>query len=741
MKKYALLALLLCLALCLPALAAAEGETKPKIDVVWLIDTTGSIGSSRISAIKNQMDSFAAQLTDFDVRYSLVAFGDEANNRKGFDFPENTVWLTMGSSHWTNSCETLKSYIEQGDGKLPTYDGGDTPETSTNAIVRAARWIGNATDSETWRDGALRQFVLATDAEPKKTGTYTVQGKSVKVYSMQEAIDACLQRNISVSVASFYDSTRIENAYKDLVEKTDGKYQYVGDSTFESLAKWIRDTPIVITQPEDLYLHDDDIVYLTAVTVKGRDTWSSWYYVNKYGYRQGLIGYLPNNDGIARYRWQVDRYLDGNEYYCVFSNSNRPTGDTRSIETRHAILHVASKFDITGQPQDVTTEAGKTATFTVAATGDELTYQWQKQSGENWADLFGKTAATLSIPATTLADDGSVYRCVIKDAISDKQPDGYTLTSDPAALTVVAAPVITTDPKDVTTEDGKTATFTVKATGDGITYQWQKQSGSIWDDLSGETGASLTVNASLEISGSMYRCQVTSGYGTVVASQSAKLTVVAAPAITTDPKDVTTEEGKTATFTVKATGDSITYQWQKQSGSIWNDLPGETGTSLTVPASLENNGSVYRCQVTSSFGTVAASQPAKLTVAAAPVITAQPESITITEGEDASFTVQASGEGLKYQWQVYRNGVWMNCTDGHTPTLTLSSPALTDDGQLYRCKITSSYGTEITSDAATLTVLAKIEPPQTGDSFQMWLWAALLGASLLGLTMLRRRRA
>ena len=83
----------------------------------------------------------------------------------------------------------------------------------------------------------------------------------------------------------------------------------------------------------------------------------------------------------------------------------------------------------------------------------------------------------------------------------------------------------------------------------------------------------------------------------------------------------------------------------------------------------------------------------------------------------------------------------MNCTDGHTPTLTLSSPALTDDGQLYRCKITSSYGTEITSDAATLTVLAKIEPPQTGDSFQMWLWAALLGASLLGLTMLRRRRA
>lgn len=203
MKKNSLLALLLCLALCLPALAAAEGETKPKIDVVWLIDTTGSINKT-IPTIKNKMDSFAAQLTDFDVRYSLVAFGDEANNEQysDLDFPENTVWLTMGSSHWTNSCETLKSYIELGDGKLPKYAGGDGPETSTNAIYKAAKWIETAADSESWRNGALRQFVLVTDAEPKKTGTYKVQGKDVYVYSMQEAIDACLQRNISVSVAS-----------------------------------------------------------------------------------------------------------------------------------------------------------------------------------------------------------------------------------------------------------------------------------------------------------------------------------------------------------------------------------------------------------------------------------------------------------------------------------------------------------------------------------------------------------
>ena len=229
--------------------------------------------------------------------------------------------------------------------------------------------------------------------------------------------------------------------------------------------------------------------------------------------------------------------------------------------------------------------------------------------------------------------------------------------------------------------------------------------------------------------------------GYTLTSESAALTVVAAPAITGDPQDVTTEAGKTAVFTVQATGTGLKYQWQKQSGSGWADLSGETGTSLTVTAATENSGSVYRCQVTSGYGTVVASQPAALTVQAAPVITGQPESVIITEGEDAGFTVAATGEGLKYQWQVYRSGVWMNCTDGQSPMLALSAPALKDNGLAYRCVITSSYGTTVTSDTATLTVLERIESPQTGDASRPWLWLTLLGASLLGMAMLRRRRA
>lgn len=544
MKKYALLALLLCLALCLPGLAAAE-DAKLMLDIVWVVDCTGSMPEN-INNIKDQLAKFASKLTDFDVQYGLVVFGDETNRGSR----ESTVKIQWDGSDWTGAISVLQKSMASGG--LPQYFGGDNAETPTCGLYMAATEYA-------WRENAVHAIVLVADNDYKTQGTSVVTGKAIP--SMEECLDACSEKNISINLLNCGTTTAYDNA----VTQSGGVAGRTSDgvsTAVEQLAHGIHNTPVVITQPEDLYLHDDDIVYLTAETVKGRDTWFSWYYVNQYGYPQGLIGYVPTSDGIAQYRLRADSYMDGREYYCVFSNSNRPTtGDTRSIKTRHAILHVASKFAITEQPQDVTVEAGQTATFTVVATGDDLTYQWQKKSGDTWFDLSGETAATLSIPAN-LTDDGSEYRCVIKDAISDKQPSGYTLTSDSAALTVVAAPAITTDPKDVTTEDGKTATFTVQATGDGITYQWQKQSGSIWDDL-----------------------------------------------------------------------------------------PGETGASLTVPASLEISGSVYRCQVTSSFGT------------------------------------------------------------------------------------------EITSDAATLTVLAKIELPQTGDSFQPWLWAVLLGASLLGLTMLRRRRA
>ena len=630
MKQHILAALLLCLALFLPALAATE-DAKPMMDIVWVVDCTGSMPDD-IQGVTAQMASFASKLTDFDVQYGLVGFGDELNDVSP---RESTVKIQWDGSDWTSDISVLQNSMASG---LPSYRGGDKEETPTSGLYMAATQYA-------WRENAVHAIVLVADNAYKTQGTSLVTGKAIP--SMQECLDACGEKNISINLMNCGTTTAYDNAVTQS-EGIVGRYSDGWTTAVEQIAQWIHDAPVVITQPEDQYVHEGYRVVFEAASHPVKECIFEWYHLLNGRTTSSYVGLSPKyrpRDFVS----DASKQMDGMEVYCRFSNFTRY--DKRSIETRHVRLRVASKFAITQQPQPQFVDVGQTATFTVVATGDDLTYQWQKQSGDTWVDLSGETAAALSILAT-LADDGSVYRCVIKDAISGKQPDGYTLTSDPAALTVEGAPVITGQPQDVTTEAGKTAVFTVTATGEGLTYQWQQQ--------------------------------VDGG---------------------------------------------------------WADMSGETGTTLTVSATPENSGSVYRCRVTSGYGTMVESQPAALAVDGAPVITGQPEGVIVMEGEDVSITIAATGEGLKYQWQVYSSGAWMNCADGQTPTLTLRSLSLKADGQTYRCVITSSYGTTVTSDTVTLTVLAQVELPQTGDASRLWLWLTLLGASLLGLAVHWRRRA
>ena len=104
------------------------------------------------------------------------------------------------------------------------------------------------------------------------------------------------------------------------------------------------------------------------------------------------------------------------------------------------------------------------------------------------------------------------------------------------------------------------------------------------------------------------------------------------------------------------------------------------------------------------------------------------------------FPAQDARDGLTYQWQKQVGDDWADLSGKMAATLSIPA-TLADDGSVYRCVITSSYGTTVTSDTVTLTVLAQVEQPQTEDASRLWLWLTLLGASLLGLAVHWRRRA
>ena len=268
---------------------------------------------------------------------------------------------------------------------------------------------------------------------------------------------------------------------------------------------------------------------------------------------------------------------------------------------------------ITGQPGNQSVVAGRTATFSVVATGSgTLTYQWEK----NAAAINGATAASYTTPATTNADNNAQFTVVVTDS-------NGSMTSNPAILTVTAAavaPSIATQPANKTVTVGQTATFSVSATGTApLTYQWQKNNTAI----SGATSASYTTPAATVADNNAQSFHSDRQAIAFLAprSNAATLTVGVPPTISTQPVSQTVSVGQTATFSVTAAGTgALTYQWNKNGSAV----SGATSASFTTPSTIaSDNGASFTVTVTGTGGNVT-SNAATLTVNGPPSITTQP---------------------------------------------------------------------------------------------------------------------
>lgn len=80
---------------------------------------------------------------------------------------------------------------------------------------------------------------------------------------------------------------------------------------------------------------------------------------------------------------------------------------------------------IATQPVNASAFSQGTATFSVAATGTGLSYQWKK----NGVDIPGATAASYTTPAASYTDSGALYSVVVSNA-------GGSVTSSVAQLTL-----------------------------------------------------------------------------------------------------------------------------------------------------------------------------------------------------------------------------------------------------------------------------------------------------------------
>jgi len=94
-----------------------------------------------------------------------------------------------------------------------------------------------------------------------------------------------------------------------------------------------------------------------------------------------------------------------------------------------------------------------------------------------------------------------------------------------------------------------------------------------------------------------------------------------------------------------------------------------------------------------------------ITASTALKVLKQPANATVEVGETAKFQTFATGTGLSYQWQEYRNGAWSNSSlpGCDTNTLTVNSVEAVN-GSRYQCIVTDDSGVSLCSDAVTLSI-------------------------------------
>ena len=329
---------------------------------------------------------------------------------------------------------------------------------------------------------------------------------------------------------------------------------------------------------------------------------------------------------------------------------------------------------ITLQPVSQNICVGTNTTFSIAApTATSIQWQVSVDGGVNYTNVInngvysGATTPTLTITGFTASMNNYRYR-----AIASVQC-GNT-TSDAALLSIKPPPAITTQPQNATICIGGNNTFSVVATGESLTYQWQfsTDGGTVWNNIPGALLSTYSVtDATAAMNGYRYRVIINGACPPPATSNVAMLTVVTPVSIAAAGQPVNAQvcSGSNATFSVTGTStEPISYKWQVNTGSGFQDITngsvysGANTSTLTITgATMAMNGYQYRVMVWNNTCTApTTSATARLTVRQLPSVGLTSTATSLLPGQSAILTATPSastGGVLSTTWLYNNNPV------------------------------------------------------------------------------------
>jgi hypothetical protein len=331
---------------------------------------------------------------------------------------------------------------------------------------------------------------------------------------------------------------------------------------------------------------------------------------------------------------------------------------------------------ILSQPQDQLACPGGAATLSVGAsagTAGLATYQWRR----NGQPIQGATATVLILSPVT-PDKVGDYDCIVTS----------TCGSTPTAVASVTLETsgIMAQPTAQVVCPGGSATFTIGVTGTGE-LQWHKDGG----DIPGATGSTLTINPVGPDDVGVYDCTMFTQCD-IITSDPVTLSLGSGAAVQTQPGSQSVCAGSPVTLSFAVDG-ATGFQWRKGG----EDLPGETNPTLSIAAASPVDAGDYDCIAASPCGGTT-SNVATVAVCSSVEILTSPIARSVCPGGSTTFTVNASGSALTYQWRKTGSPI-----DGATSaSLTISLAGAADTGT-YDC-VVGNCCQQMTSGQAGLSI-------------------------------------
>jgi gliding motility-associated-like protein len=447
----------------------------------------------------------------------------------------------------------------------------------------------------------------------------------------------------------------------------------------------------------------------------------------------------PSGSGTLSYQWQISTdnsswtdisgettlsfdppTLTNTTYYRVsvislLNNVSCPVTTNSVVITTNnvtaGVIGVNQTICTGGDPANMT--------FTTAATGTALSYQWQQSSdGSSWTAISGVTTPNYNPPAGLTAT--TYYRVIVTSNLNNVPCSAITNTVTVFVNTLTGG-VLSNNQTICSGGDPAIISFATNSSGTGtVSYQWQKSTDNlVWNDVSGANLSSYDPPSGLTAT-NYYRvlitytsngvsCTTFSSVHTIFVNSLTPGTILNNQTVCTggDPVSMTFSTAATAT-------GFVSYQWESSpDNTVWTPISGATSASYDPPANATVS-EYYRLQFISTLNGIACTALSNSLLAAVipdPIISTQPlasQSLCIGGTLAAPLSVSFSGGtgSSLYQWSSSLDGVSWTAVSGATNATF--SPSLYTVSGIYNYQVTISFSgsgcNTITSTSAVVFV-------------------------------------